>query len=136
MSRSRLTTPPRSTMNMTPQVLNPETSLVPGHVQVGDGVYESIGSDRRAGTVTYVSPSGKTIRFTHDDAQMKPGHSIHSANGQEYDFTSEPERTWEDPFRGTQTNARTARWSPKRQRFLVNGYAIGKGRRHYYDPSF
>lgn len=108
--------------------------LSPETIKVGDGVTEHVGSDRYAGTVTYVSPSGKTIRFTHDQAKMKPGHTIHTQ--QEYDYTSVEERTWEDQVFGTRTNAMTARWSAKRERFVYGGRGLSSGRHQHQDPSF
>lgn len=113
----------------TQQVLRPET------VKVGDGVTEHIGSDRYAGTVTYVSPSGKTIRFTHDEAT--PNGPVHDREQYDYSYQSVPEKTWEQPYgMGPATNAKTARWSEKRQRYMVHGRGVSAGRHHFYDPHF
>lgn len=119
-------------MNMTTQIsaFNPKT------VKVGDGVTERIGSDSRACTVTYVSPSGKTIRFTHDEYEAKPRSDYYGE--QEYEYSSVEEQSYEHPVFGKQSNARKAMWNEERQRFVPVGSkaGLGVGRRTYFDPSF
>lgn len=110
------------------QVLSPET------VKVGDGVTMRVGSDRYAGTVTHVSPSGKTVRFTMDHARAKPGSDYYGQ--QDYEYESVPEVETVDPMGETRTNARTARWNAKRERFVCFGTALAAGRHAYSDPSF
>lgn len=113
-----------------------EQVLCPGHVKVGDGVTERVGSDRYAGTVTHVSPSGKTIRFTHDETKAAPGSNYYGH--QEYEYSSVEEFTVEVAPGFTNSNVRTARWSEKRQRFVPTGGLAGliAGRHQYSDPSF
>ena len=112
------------------QPLSPET------IKVGDGVTERVGSDRYACTVTYVSPSGKTIRFTHDKTTATPASNYYGQ--QDYTYESQPERTVEVAPGVTSTNIRTARWSAKRERFVPTGGLAGLigGRDSYRDPSF
>ena len=119
-----------------------ESPLRPGVVKVGDGVTAHVGSDRYAGTVTYVSASGKTIRYTHDTA--KPNGPIHDREQYDYSYESNPEVTQEHVLpdngygeaRWTTTNVNTAKWSEKRQRFMDHGTPLSAGRHHFYNPHF
>ena len=109
-------------------------SLRPGTVKVGDGVTMRVGSDRYAGTVTYVSPSGKTFRWTHDEATVtKP---VAYGEQCDYSYESVPERTGTNALGEPWTNAQTARWSAKQGRFVSGGCGMLAGRHHYMDPSF
>ena len=127
------------------EVLNTHP-LTPDTVKVGDGVTERVGSDRYGSTVTYVSPTGKTLRYTHDKATAAEGHEYYGL--QKYDHTSVEERSYcqmhgEDCDQKqddcwVRTNAHTAKWSPKRGVFVPVGAksALTPGRRTYSDPSF
>lgn len=88
---------------------------------VGDGCTYNVGSDRYAGTVIAVSPSGKTITVQDDIAKRtdKNGQS----EMQTYEYTRNPQG-------GTQT----ARWSDKRGGFCNGHSRFGPGRREYRDP--
>ncbi len=110
--------------------------LSPETVKVGDGVTEGIGSDRYAGTVTYVSPSGKTIRFTQDAYRATEGSDYYGT--QKYSYTSTPVVVGEDWDGKPNTNERTARWNARAQRFKMNGGygSVSAGRNTYFDPSF
>lgn len=99
--------------------------LSPAIIKVGDGVTEIVGSDRYAGTVTYVSPSGKTIRFTRDIATANG--PTHDREQHDYSYESVPE---------TGSNTHLARWSAKRERFVYFGRGLVAGRHQYRDPSF
>lgn len=119
-----------------------EQVLSPGSVKVGDGVTECVGSDRYAATVTFVSASGKTIRFTHDKATANG--PVHDREQYDYSYESVPEETHERVVGNeeygfetvTTTNFRTARWSEKRQGFVTSGRPLIAGRHHFYDPHF
>lgn len=121
-----------------------EQVLSPGSVKVGDGVTQCIGSDRYAGTVTYVSPSGKTIRFTDDKATANG--PVHDREQYDYSYESVPEETYERVVGNEEygfetvvtTNFQTARWSEKRQGFVTKGgrRSLIAGRHHFYDPHF
>jgi hypothetical protein len=111
--------------------------LWPGQVEVGDGVTEPVGSDRYAGTVTWVSGSGKTLRYTTDEAT--PSGPVHDREQYAYTYQSTPVRHFTDVSTGKRTsNEHTARWSAKRQRFVVTGGGRGlsAGRHAFQDPSF
>lgn len=94
---------------------------------VGDGVTMCHWSDRHAGTVTAVSPSGKTVTVQRD-----------KATGHHHEMTDQQEWTYErDPHGITQT------FTLRRDgRFWARGNAIGglpvlgDGRHEFYDYSF
>lgn len=125
----------------TTQSLSPET------VKVGDGLTMRSGSDRYAGTVTWVSKSGKSIRFTLDGSKAKQGHGLYDAS-QQYEYTSREE--WsrcivheggcdlKQPDCYLNTNVHTARWNADSCRFFPKGSksALATGRHAYRDPSF
>lgn len=112
------------------------TALSPETVKVGDGVTRRVGSDRYAGTVTHVSPSGKTIRFTHDEYQAKADSNYYGS--QEYDYSPTPVIHGLDWEGNPVTNEISARWNPKKMAFIVSGTrsSVRAGRDTYFDPSF
>lgn len=112
-----------------PANLSPET------VKVGDGVTHHLWTDRHAGTVTWVSPSGKTFRWTRDRAIANG--PTHDRGQYDYSYESTPVSGWLDLVTGkTVTNENTARWSASRGRFRTGGSSMSSGRHEYYDPSF
>lgn len=114
--------------NTTTHALRPDT------VKVGDGVTEQLWSDRIAGTVTWVSASGKTFRWTHDKATANG--PIHDREQYDYSYESVPEMKWTDPMGQVQSNVRTARWSERRHCYLSGGRPLSAGRHAFWDPSF
>lgn len=112
----------------------PQPVLSPETVKVGDGVTEGVGSDRYAGTVTWVSESGKTIRFTHDNYKAKPGSDYYGH--QDYEYESVEPQTGVNPMGESFTNERQARWSEKRKGFVTFGRTLSAGRHTYFDPHF
>lgn len=108
--------------------------LKPGHVVIGMGVTQSVGSDRYAGTITRTSPSQKTVFFTRDKYKRVDSNGAYSES-QEYEYETTP------VIRGNldgDTNESMARWSEKRQRYVVSGTAqsISIGRHAHFDPHF
>lgn len=92
--------------------------------KVGDGATQSVGSDCYPFTIIEVSPSGKTLTLQRDDAHRIDRNGL--SEDQRYIYT-----------RATSGALRTARWSEKRQRYLVDGRPVSVGvRRYYQDPSF
>ena len=110
------------------------SALTPETVKVGDGVTFGVGSDRVACTVTHVNASGKTIRFTRDNAT--PNAPIHDREQYDYSYESVPETESVDPMGETTTNASSARWNSKRERFMYLGRPLMVGRHQFYDPHF
>ena len=111
--------------------------LAPETVKVGDGVTMYVGSDSYAGTVTKVSPSGKTIEWTMDEAKRVDSNGAYTED-QTYEYTSvEPYDNEHPHFPGQRvTNIRVARWSAKRNGFVYQNSRLGAGRRAHYDPHF
>lgn len=97
-------------------------------MNVGDGVTVGIGSDRNAGTVQWVSKSGKTLRFTMDK-QTRVDKNGAFSEMQEYEYESVP-------VNDDGTNLRSARWSDKRNGYIYMGRKLGSGRFAYRDPHF
>jgi len=93
--------------------------------EVGMGCTECLYSDSHAGTISRISPSGKTVWFKRNIAKVVKG-SCHDGSA-EYEY-SEDENAYE-----TKATLR------KNGQFRVSGtnsfLAIGH-RREYYDPSF
>ncbi len=97
--------------------------------EVGMGMTFCVGSDRYAGTITRVSPSGKTFWFTQDEFRHTKNSGGHFSESQNYIYITNPE--------GEEKRA-TLR---KNGRFRVSGYdttgTVTLGiRRAYQDPSF
>jgi len=96
---------------------------------VGMGCTEILGSDRYAGTITWVSPSLKEFRYTHDECNMIEG-SVMSEH-QVYEYTTVPG-----------AHERTAKLSRRVLDKGLNRYhntgtpVIVDYRRAYRDPSF
>jgi hypothetical protein len=119
---------PAKEIQMTEQ---PTVALSPETVKVGDGVTYHVGSDRYAGTVTHVSPSGRTFRFTFDKATATGDYYGH----QSYTYESVPEV--DTNYHGfTQTNVHVARWNAKANRFKCGSSGVSAGRNQYSNPSF
>lgn len=92
-------------------------------VKVGDGITLCVGSDRYAGTVSYVSPSGKTIRWQRDN--VVADGPIAYTESQSYTYTPNPE-----------AGEGSARWSEARGRYMDHGTPMSAGRHQHRDPSF
>lgn len=116
-----------------PQPSMVKQKLKPGHVVVGMGITESVGSDRYAGTITRTSPSQKTLFFTHDHATRADDNGAYTES-QEYEYESVPVIKSADGG----TNESMARWNEKRQRYVVSGTArsLSLGRHQHFDPHF
>lgn len=140
---------PQKEQRADPQVLEP------GYVEVGDGITHSVGSDQYPGTIFGFSKTQKTVYFTDDDSKMTKGDHYGPSHEQEFEFVTRTPYlrclSHEVDFRGaddvilalrehktcaTNTNARTARWSEKRERYLIGHRSLSAGRRSYRDPSF
>lgn len=117
------------------KVVARKAPLRPETVEVGDGVTMTVGSDRYAGTVFEVSPSGKTFKFTLDKAKAAEGHDYYGSQKYEY----EPVEPYDEPseWGGRNTNVEVARWSEKSQCFKRGQYSrVFGGRNAYQDPHF
>ncbi len=83
-----------------------------------------VGSDVYPVTCTYVSLSGKSVRFKVDEFKAGPGHDYHGV--QKWEFEENPHAREE-----------RADWSPKRQRYQKDGCSLFfTGWDAYQDPSF
>lgn len=92
--------------------------------KVGDGITLYHYSDRSPGTITRVSPSGKTFWYKPDIATRIDGNGM--SESQEYTFKTD-ETASESPVRLTKNGWRCS----------VNGCSVGIGRREkYHDFSF
>ena len=113
--------------------MNDDGELRPGHVVLGMGVTQSVGSDRYPGTITRFSASQKTVWFTNDEYKRTDDNGYGGV--QEYEFKMRPTIYDHD---GTATNEHMARWNAKRKCYVISGTrsALSKGRRAYQDPSF
>lgn len=90
---------------------------------VGMGVTIIHYTDRSAGTITRVSPSGKTLWFTDDDYKRIDKLGM-TDSGQQYEFTSLPHAPEK------KATLRNGKWK-------AGGQSIIVGRRdHYHDYSF
>ena len=114
-------------------VMNDDGELRPGHLVLGMGITQSVGSDRYPGTITRFSASQKSVWFTNDEYTRTDDNGY--GGKQEYEFKMRP--TYYD-HDGTPTNEHMARWSEKRKCYVISGTksALSKGRRAYFDPSF
>lgn len=93
--------------------------------EVGTGCTITMWTDRHAATVTYVSPSGKTVKVRRDKATRVDKLGL-TDSGQRYTYERDPEAE-EETFRLTKRG-----WSKPR-----GGSGLVLGRRdEYYDPSF
>lgn len=100
-----------------------ELKLNPLTVQRGMGVTVHYWSDRNAYTVVDFTPSRKTIKIQRDKAT--PNGPIHDR--EQYDYTYE---------RDESAPLKVARWSAKRNRYVMGGTVLSMGRHEYYDPTF
>lgn len=92
--------------------------------EIGMGVTIIGWTDRHPGTVTWVSPSGKTLRFREDDYRRTDDRGM-TDSGQQYEFTPNPAA----PEREARLTSK-GRWRAKGQSIVV-------GRREkYHDFSF
>lgn len=93
--------------------------------EVGMGVTELRWTDRRAGTITRVSKSGKTFWFTHDTATRIDNNGMSESQDYEYQINSEG-------YEYRVSLRKDGRWK------VVNGgsYVMVGVRREYYDYSF
>lgn len=93
-------------------------------IEVGMGLTEVIGSDRRPGTITKVSPSGKTIEYTLDEVLRTDDNGM--SEQQDYVFLTNDDAP-----------SYVARYSAKKDRFYATGRPVTVGVRSYYhDFSF
>lgn len=98
---------------------------------VGMGCTEIVGSDRYAGTITWVSPSLNEFHYTHDECKMIEGSGM--SEHQVYEYTT---------VSGTQASQRAAKLSRRVLDKGTNRYhnhgtpVIVDYRRAYRDPSF
>lgn len=91
--------------------------------KVGDGCTEICYTDRHAGTITWVSASGKSFRFKRDIATRKDGLGMSDA--QQYTYEPDPN-----------ASEHTARLH-KDGKYRSGGTVVGVGyRQEYYDYSF
>ena len=118
---------------VSPPEMNDDGELVPGHVVIGMGVTERIGSDSYPGTVSRASETQKTIWFVRDEYKRTDDNGY--GGTQEYEYRARPIAYNHE---GLATNEHMARWSNAKQRYVVSGgrTALSKGRRAYFDPSF
>lgn len=101
-----------------------ETALVP---TVGMGITVSLCSDRYAGTIERVSPSGRTVWFRRDTATPNIGTDGYGpANSEFYNYSYEP-----NPHAPLEIARHGKRgWKSGGNRVTLNV------RSEYYDPSF
>jgi len=94
--------------------------------KVGDPATYSIGSDSYARTVVQVSPSGKTVFVTNDEARAKEGSDYYGK--QDYRYYPNP--------RGGRTKFTLRQDGSYRESGSNYGFLNIGSRRHYSDPSF
>lgn len=99
---------------------------------IGDGATYQVGSDRYAGTITAVSPNGKTVWWRKDDVKLVSGDPRVHEQVYEYTFREDADPEHDSPFTLRRQNGRYV---------LVHGhYAKGlklvPGRDQYRDPSY
>jgi hypothetical protein len=101
-----------------------EGTVRPGSFKVGEGATETFHSDRRAGTVVKVSPSGKTVWVQPDIATRTDNRGMGDAQDYVYErYTNGPVIAY--------------RWSAAKGRFThLGGSGLIKGRHEHYDFSF
>ena len=91
--------------------------------KVGEGCTEICYTDRHAGTITWVSKTGKSFRFKQDTATRVDGQGM--SDSQKYEYTPNPE-----------AYEKTARLH-KDGKYRCDGRVIAVGwREEYHDFSF
>lgn len=109
--------------------------LTPTNVRVGDGVTLCVGSDAYAGTVVWVSPSGKEFRWVHDTARQVGDYY----QAQRWEYEPGVGTTWSEVSTHEEhSNACVARWSVRQGNgcFRSGGHPMIRGRHAHQDPSF
>lgn len=100
--------------------------LTPDTAKVGDGATFSLGSDRTAGTIVKLSPSGKTLTWQGDDYEIEWADNAHYG-----DYPLDVIYS-----RNTKQATTTYRWSEKFGCYKTGSRYLGAGRNYYRDPSF
>ncbi len=110
----------KETGSLTNLLLSNTKPAVP---KVGDGATLLCWTDRRAATVVFVSPSGKTIHLQEDIAERTDAHGMSEC--QSYTFTPDPTAT-----------VQVARLTKKGWKVVKGSRVIIGTRDKYYDYSF
>ena len=105
-------------------------------IQVGDGVTINMWSDRHAGTVVFVSKSGREVHVQQDNAKRTDKNGM--SESQSYEYERNPNG------RVTKYTLRTSKdWKGETHYHYVtkgcslkDGDKLTKGRREYFDYSF
>ena len=106
-----------------------QSQTVPKVPEVGDGATVLMWSDRVACTVVEVSPSGKRLWVTRDNATRTDAHGMSDAQSYGY------ETQWEG-YRYEYSLRQNGRWVAVGQP-MNGGEMLGIGyRQHYHDYSF
>lgn len=97
--------------------------------EVGMGATELLWTDRHAGTITYVSPSGKMLKWRRDKAIRTDSHGM--SDCQSYRYEPNP-----DAAEYTYTLRKDGRWVRKGAPMRGSGSLLIGSRSEHYDYSF
>lgn len=95
---------------------------------VGDGATKLMWSDRKAGTIIAVSPSGKEVTWQEDTSTRVDANGMSDA--QSYEYAADPNGATE-----VFSLRKNGRWVTKGQK-IGQGSTLGVGRSTYHDYSF
>lgn len=97
--------------------------------EVGTGATLIMWTDRQAGTIIWVSPNGKTVKWQRDTATRADGNGMSDA--QSYEFTPNPDGKIE-----TFTLRNNGKWKRKGDPMKGSETLLIGIRMEYYDYSF
>jgi hypothetical protein len=109
--------------------MNTDTNDTPRTPQVGDPATESGWTDRNPATVSYVSPSGKTVRAQRDNWKVVAGNEYDGSA--QYEYQRDP-----DAYESVYTMRKNGRFVHKGESMRHGRKLFVGHRRRYYDPHF